>query len=154
MSAFWMGRRGHSRCQQRQQRSASGGNNTILACADSLRARPPLNHHNHHQHHHINAHNSSTSVGVTVSPVRVASLDAFGSLEAVGARLLETEAKKESTLDVRMVSEAARRGAGGAALYDYEYELNSTRGRKRIVNTVSITGAPSGCAGGPCGGIL
>ena len=91
---------------------------------------------------------------MTVSPVRVASLDAFGSLEAVGARLLETEAKKESTLDVRMVSEAARRGAGGAALYDYEYELNSTRGRKRIVNTVSITGAPSGCAGGPCGGIL
>ncbi|GBF90784.1 psbP domain-containing protein, chloroplastic-like [Raphidocelis subcapitata] len=83
----------------------------------------------------------STSVGVTVSPVRVESIEQFGSLEAVGQRLLDTEAKKESTLDVRLVSESSRRGANGALLYDYEYELSSTRGRKRIVNTVSITGS-------------
>ncbi|KAI8468151.1 MAG: PsbP-domain-containing protein [Monoraphidium minutum] len=83
----------------------------------------------------------STNVGVTVSPVRVESIDKFGSLGAVGARLLETEAKKDSTLDVKLVSEAQRSGSGGALLYDYEYELSSTRGRKRIVNTVSITGS-------------
>lgn len=36
----------------------------------------------------------STSVGVTVSPVRVPSIDRFGDLAAVGQRLLETERKK------------------------------------------------------------
>jgi hypothetical protein len=36
-------------------------------------------------------------------------------------------------------------GVNGAALYDYEYELDSTRGKKRIFNTVTITseGAPA-----------
>lgn len=36
----------------------------------------------------------STSVGVTVNPVRVKSIDQFGSLEAVGQKLLDTERAK------------------------------------------------------------
>jgi len=36
----------------------------------------------------------STSVGVTVSPVRVANIGQFGDLTAVGQRLLEAEQKK------------------------------------------------------------
>jgi hypothetical protein len=36
----------------------------------------------------------STSVGVTVSPVRVASIEQFGDLQAVGKRLLDAERKK------------------------------------------------------------
>jgi hypothetical protein len=36
----------------------------------------------------------STSVGVTVNPVRVASIEQFGGLEAVGKRLIEVEAGK------------------------------------------------------------
>jgi hypothetical protein len=36
----------------------------------------------------------STSVGVTVSPVRVTSIDKFGDLAAVGQRLLDAERKK------------------------------------------------------------
>jgi hypothetical protein len=31
-------------------------------------------------------------------------------------------------------------GSNGATLYDYEYELDSTRGKKRIFNTVTIEG--------------
>jgi len=58
--------------------------------------------------------------------------------------------KQESTLAVELVSESQRSGGGGALLYDYEYELNSTRGRKRILNTVSITGA-DGALGVGCG---
>lgn len=38
----------------------------------------------------------STSVGVTVSPVRVATIGQFGDLAAVGQRLLEAERKKVS----------------------------------------------------------
>lgn len=35
-------------------------------------------------------------------------------------------------------------GSNGAVLYDYEYELDSTRGKKRIFNTVTITGTQRG----------
>ena len=37
-----------------------------------------------------------------------------------------------------MVSESTRRGKGGTLIYDIEYELDSTRGRKRILSTVGI----------------
>eukprot|EP00198_Chlamydomonas_reinhardtii_P006638 XP_001695974.1 PsbP-like protein [Chlamydomonas reinhardtii] len=80
----------------------------------------------------------STSVGVTVNPVKVASIDKFGSLAEVGDKLLEAEKKKESTLAVSLVSSSERQGGAGAKLYEYEYELDSTRGRKRILNTVTI----------------
>jgi hypothetical protein len=53
----------------------------------------------------------STSVGVTVSPVRVASIDQFGDLQAVGQRLLQAEQKK---VCVR-AWERAGGGGGGAA---------------------------------------
>jgi hypothetical protein len=36
----------------------------------------------------------STSIGVTVSPVRVSSIEQFGDLTAVGQRLLDVERKK------------------------------------------------------------
>ncbi|EFN56320.1 hypothetical protein CHLNCDRAFT_17725, partial [Chlorella variabilis] len=76
----------------------------------------------------------STNVGVTVYPVRIASLDQFGDLQAVGERLLGAERAKESTLSVAMVAQTARSSASGAATYDFEYELESTRGRKRILS--------------------
>lgn len=40
----------------------------------------------------------STSVGVTVSPVRIASIEQFGDLATVGQRLLEAEGKKVCTV--------------------------------------------------------
>uniref|UniRef100_A0A383VVC7 PsbP C-terminal domain-containing protein n=1 Tax=Tetradesmus obliquus TaxID=3088 RepID=A0A383VVC7_TETOB len=83
----------------------------------------------------------STSVGVTVSPVRVASIEQFGDLEAVGQRLLDAERKKESTREAVLLASSSRRGSGGALLFDYEYSLDSTRGLKRILNTVTITGS-------------
>jgi hypothetical protein len=50
---------------------------------------------------------------------------------------------QESTLDAQLLSSSSRSGSGGALLYDYEYSLDSTRGLKRILNTVTITG--EGC---------
>jgi hypothetical protein len=47
---------------------------------------------------------------------------------------------QESTLEAALLSSSSRSGAGGALLYDYEYSLGSTRGLKRILNTVTITG--------------
>lgn len=40
-----------------------------------------------------------------------------------------------------MVRKAARTGPSGATFYDYEYALDSTRGRKQILNTVTIAGS-------------
>ena len=40
----------------------------------------------------------STTVGVTVSPVRIASLEQFGDVPAVGKRLLDAERAKVSRL--------------------------------------------------------
>lgn len=77
---------------------------------------------------------------MTVNPVRVSSIEAFGALEAVGSRLLDTERAKESTLGVTLVRQYTKvsTGGSGALLYCYEYELDSTRGLKRILNTVTI----------------
>lgn len=80
----------------------------------------------------------STNVGVTVSPVRVNAIADFGDVQAVGDRLLAAERDKESTLDVQLLRKTSRRLDSGATLYDYEYELDSTRGRKRILNSVTI----------------
>jgi hypothetical protein len=62
----------------------------------------------------------STSVGVTVSPVRVASLEQFGDLGRVGAALLDSEGKKVSKQGSRAAGEVCvfaccvgERGGGG-----------------------------------------
>ena len=70
------------------------------------------------------------------------------------------EREKESTLSVRMVAQAeGAAGAGGPPLYAYEYELESTRGRKRILSSVAIArrrlfilNATQACDKGSCAG--
>eukprot|EP00892_Ulva_mutabilis_P006617 jgi/Ulvmu1/4327/UM002_0050.1 len=82
---------------------------------------------------------ASTTVGVTVSPVRIASLTAFGSSDDVAAKLLAAEKKKESTISVELLQTETRSLSTGEDAYAYEYELNSTRGRKRVLNVVTIS---------------
>eukprot|EP00882_Tetradesmus_deserticola_P013625 GHRQ01014467.1.p1 GENE.GHRQ01014467.1~~GHRQ01014467.1.p1 ORF type:complete len:116 (-),score=33.00 GHRQ01014467.1:568-915(-) len=71
-----------------------------------------------------------------------ASVPAFSLVHEDGCSLLLLllSLPQESTLDVQLLSSSSRTGAGGALLYDYEYSLDSTRGLKRIFNTVTITG--------------
>lgn len=45
---------------------------------------------------------------------------------------------QESTKGVTLISESSRKGKSGTLIYDIEYELDSTRGRKRILSTVGI----------------
>lgn len=54
------------------------------------------------------------------------------------ANIVETACMQESTLGASIISKSQRQGAAGALLYDIEYDLDSTRGRKRILNTVTI----------------
>lgn len=46
----------------------------------------------------VDPQRKSSTLGVTVSPVRVESLDAFGDLDSVAARLLQAEHAKVGTL--------------------------------------------------------
>ncbi|KAL0027494.1 hypothetical protein WJX77_005662 [Trebouxia sp. C0004] len=80
----------------------------------------------------------STTIGVTVSPIKIAGLEQFGDVETVRKKLMNTEKQKESTKDVSLVQESSRKGKSGILIYDIEYELDSTRGRKRILSSVGI----------------
>jgi hypothetical protein len=77
------------------------------------------------------------TLGVTVLPVRIATLGEFGSLEQVAEKLASAERAKESTLGVHMVSSVQRDTRNGAA-YDFLYELDTTRGRSTIAASVTI----------------
>lgn len=77
------------------------------------------------------------TLGVTVLPVRIATLREFGSLEQVAEKLVSAERAKESTLGVRMVS-SVQRDTGNGAAYDFLYQLDSTRGRSTIAASVTI----------------
>lgn len=86
-----------------------------------------------------NPEKRAATLGVTVLPVMISSLDQFGTLEEAGERLLAVEKGKESTLGVEMLSQRERiLIPGSLKFYDFVYELNSTRGRKRIASTVTI----------------
>ena len=51
-----------------------------------------------------------SQIGVTVNPVKIASLSEFGSLHEIGEKLLAAEAKKDSTVPggVTLISEVGR----------------------------------------------
>jgi len=80
----------------------------------------------------------STQVGVTVNPVRIDALAKFGSMQDVGDKLLGAEKAKESTLECNLLSQTTREAGNGVTFYEYDYELDSTRGRKRIQTSVTI----------------
>jgi hypothetical protein len=80
----------------------------------------------------------SSTLGMTVLPVMVPTLEKFGSLESVAEKLIAAEKAKESTLSVEMLNQNQRETPFASAVYDFVYEVDSTRGRKQIVNCVAI----------------
>ncbi|CAG9460546.1 unnamed protein product [Pedinophyceae sp. YPF-701] len=86
----------------------------------------------------VNPSRSSTTVGVTVSPVRINTLKSFGTTDEVGERLIAAERAKDGTLGAELLSSGSRQGTGGVPVYDYTYAVDSTRGLKRISTTVTI----------------
>jgi hypothetical protein len=73
------------------------------------------------------------SVGLAVDPIKLESLELFGSPQFVGKRIIHTELKREgvtnATLD-RSMSTLEQ----GNTYYDVEYSSESTRGLKHIVS--------------------
>ena len=82
---------------------------------------------------------SYNTLGVTVAPVKVASLTEFGSPQTVADKLVRAELEKDGTLSADVLSVRERRASSGAPLYEVEYDTeHATRGRKRVLNAVCI----------------
>lgn len=101
------------------------------------------------------------TLGVTILPVRIESVDEYGSLVDVGQKVIAAERDKESTISASMVSESISKLQHPAmtTVYDYVYDVESTRGTKRVTSRVFIirkelyiiNGTISCGKEGPCG---
>ncbi len=77
------------------------------------------------------------NIGITRLPVRISSVVQYGSVKEVGQKILDAEKQKDGTLRVAMMGEQAV-SLGACEGYEYEYEVETTRGTKRIVSRVAI----------------
>ena len=106
-----------------------------------------------------------TNLGVTVTPLKISSLDQFGAIEKAGQRILGVERAKvpttrpastrsasictpcglplspfmaqESTKSIDMTRQEVR-DANGTKFYDFDYVIDTTRGTKRVLSYVTI----------------
>lgn len=102
-----------------------------------------------------------TTLGVTILPVRIESVDEYGSVVDVGQKIIAAEKSKESTISASIVSESTSKLQHPAMItvYDYIYDVESTRGSKRVTSRVFIlmkqlyviNGTISCGKEGPCG---
>ncbi|XP_054821328.1 psbP domain-containing protein 2, chloroplastic [Prosopis cineraria] len=85
------------------------------------------------------ANMGSNNIGVVVNPVRLESLDKFGSPKFVADKLIQSEKRKESTKEAKVIKFAGRSGEGGLPIYEFEYIVDSTRGgMKRIFSAAFV----------------
>ncbi|KAG5050125.1 hypothetical protein AAZX31_04G191500 [Glycine max] len=81
----------------------------------------------------------SNNIGVVVNPVRLKTLEEFGTPQFVADKLLQAERRKESTKEVELITVAERSGEGGLQIYEFEYKVDSTRGgMKRIFSAAFV----------------
>ncbi|KAF8079536.1 hypothetical protein N665_1020s0004 [Sinapis alba] len=82
----------------------------------------------------------SNNIGVVVSPVRIKSLQDFGSPQFVADKLINAEKRKESTNEAEVVSVGERSGQGQGQVYEFEYKIDSTRGGiKRVFSAAFVS---------------
>ncbi|XP_021900389.1 psbP domain-containing protein 2, chloroplastic [Carica papaya] len=85
------------------------------------------------------ANKGSNNVGVVVNPVRLSSLEEFGSPQFVADKLIQAEKRKESTKDAEVIRVAERSGQSGVQVYEFEYKVDSSRGgMKRIFSAAFV----------------
>ncbi|CAM6125962.1 unnamed protein product [Calypogeia fissa] len=80
----------------------------------------------------------SNNIGVTVAPVRIASLNGFGTVDDIVKKLVKAERDKPSTNDVQIITVLERKVRDNIPLYSLEYTLDTTRGSKRVLTSVTI----------------
>jgi hypothetical protein len=81
---------------------------------------------------------SGVNVGITILPVRISRVEEYGTVEQVAEKIVQTEKAKDGTLRADMINSRSVDIGNGITAYDYDYEIQSTRGTKRIVSRVCI----------------
>ncbi|OAE34224.1 hypothetical protein AXG93_1099s1030 [Marchantia polymorpha subsp. ruderalis] len=80
------------------------------------------------------------NIGVTVNPVRIASLKAFGTVDDVTEKLIQAERDKPSTKDMQVIRVQEKQLLKDTPLYTLEYTLDTSRGSKRVLTAVTVSG--------------
>lgn len=84
-----------------------------------------------------NAEESSISAGVVVDNVKINSIEAFGTPESVGRKVVDVEMRKENVNNAS-VSSAKSIQEGGLVYYIVDYTVDSSRGVKRYIAKVTV----------------
>ena len=77
------------------------------------------------------------TIGVAVDPVRLQSLEGFGSPDFVGERVVNVEKGRDGVLSAELKS-AVKAEAGGVTYYDIDYVNESKRGNNHYATRVAI----------------
>jgi len=81
---------------------------------------------------------TGVNLGVTILPVRISRVEEYGTVEQVAEKIVQTERAKDGTLRAEMINTESVDLGYGITAYDYDYEVQSTRGTKRILSRVCI----------------
>ncbi|KAG6547815.1 hypothetical protein Mapa_010632 [Marchantia paleacea] len=81
----------------------------------------------------------ANNIGVTVNPVRIASLKAFGTVDDVTEKLIHAERDKPSTKDMQVIRVQEKQLLKDTPLYTLEYTLDTSRGSKRVLTAVTVS---------------
>ena len=80
------------------------------------------------------------TLGITVDPVRISSIQQFGSPEEVAARVVTAEVNRDGVFEVTLAKDPKEDAAsgGGDGGYDIEYISDGKRGKKRFVTRIYV----------------
>lgn len=81
---------------------------------------------------------TGVTLGITILPVRISRVQDYGNVNEVADKIVQTERAKDGTLDARIIEASSVALGNGTIAYDYEYQVQSTRGTKLIVSRVCI----------------
>ena len=77
------------------------------------------------------------SAGIAVDPIKLESLEKFGSAQFVGERVVGVERAKDGVLGAELLSASAF-SVNGEAYYDIEYSSDSTHGNNHYMSRIAI----------------
>lgn len=82
---------------------------------------------------------SATTAGLVVDAVKIDTIEKFGTPEVVGNKVIQVETKKES-VNSATVRSATSETKEGLVYYTLDYTVDSSRGVKRYLAKVTVTG--------------
>lgn len=78
------------------------------------------------------------NLGISILPVRIESVQDYGTVDEVAEKILQTENAKDGNISSTLIKSDSLELASGSLAYDYQYEIQTTRGTKRILSRVCI----------------